>query len=246
ITLHPESQMLYCPVLKVGSTFWRRVLYALDTNTPIHTPYDIPIQKALSAKHANLFSELKTNKVRTEHFLENESLKMMFVREPFTRLISGYIDKIFAPNPYFWSVIGKYIIRNFRVNATEKSKKCGHDVTFPEFIKYVIHSEATNNTARDAHFTPIYDQCKPCEIKYNVVGKMESFLNDTTFIMNNIGFNITLLHARNHSKHNKKQQKLEALTDAFNQISSEDKLKLRKLFLPDFKLFDYESTPAYI
>ena len=54
----------------------------------------------------------------------------MFTREPYSKLLSGYIDKLFAPNPYFWNVIGRFIIQKFRKYPSLRSLECGHDVTF--------------------------------------------------------------------------------------------------------------------
>ena len=54
----------------------------------------------------------------------------MFTREPYGKLLSGYVDKLFAPNPYFWKAIGRLIIRKFRKDPSPESLTCGHDVTF--------------------------------------------------------------------------------------------------------------------
>ncbi|XP_067653897.1 uncharacterized protein [Haliotis asinina] len=181
---------LYCPLLKVGSTFWRRIFYAMRQNATIHTPYDISINKALMSKRDTLQKLLPLNNSSTQQYLK-ESVNIMFVREPFSRLISGYVDKLFAPNPYFWTVIGKYIISNYRKDPSPQSLRCGHDVTFPEFVQYVVDTEARNDPHRDAHFTPTYDQCKPCQVPYNIIGKMETFKDDTAFILNTLGYNVS-------------------------------------------------------
>ncbi|KAK6184905.1 hypothetical protein SNE40_007260 [Patella caerulea] len=190
IEMDTNSHLVYCPLLKVGSTFWRRIFYALRTKTTIHTPYDISIKTALAPNRNR--KTLKDLQVSNDswRYLE-EASRIMYIREPYARLLSGYTDKLFAPNPYFWGIIGRYIIRNFRVNATETSKRCGHDVTFSEFVKYVIYTEEYNKTERDAHFTPAYDQCKPCQVQFNIIGKMETFIQDTSYVMNKIGFNVS-------------------------------------------------------
>ncbi|XP_048251039.1 uncharacterized protein LOC124152609 isoform X2 [Haliotis rufescens] len=190
IEVDTDRGTLYCPLLKVGSTFWRRVFYAMRQNSTINTPYDISINKALMSKRETLHKLLPLNRSSTQQYLK-ESVNIMFVREPFSRLISGYVDKLFAPNPYFWTVIGKFIISNYRKNPSPQSLRCGHDVTFPEFVQYVVDTEARNDPHRDAHFTPTYDQCKPCQIPYNIIGKMETFKDDTAFILNALGYNVS-------------------------------------------------------
>lgn len=102
----------------------------------------------------------------------------MFVREPFERLLSGYADKLYSPNAAYWNFIGRYIVPNFREKPTNLSLECGHDVTFEEFVKYFIYSQNTNEH-RDAHFVPSFEHCRPCEIEYDYIGKMETFKEDT-------------------------------------------------------------------
>ncbi|XP_046554987.1 carbohydrate sulfotransferase 8-like [Haliotis rubra] len=141
IEVDTDRRTLYCPLLKVGSTFWRRIFYAMRQNATINTPYDISINKALMSKRETLQKLLPLNSSSTQQYLK-ESVNIMFVREPFSRLISGYVDKLFAPNPYFWTVIGKFIISNYRKDPSPQSLRCGHDVTFPEFVQYVVDTEA--------------------------------------------------------------------------------------------------------
>ncbi|KAK7461998.1 hypothetical protein BaRGS_00038580, partial [Batillaria attramentaria] len=112
-------------------------------------------------------------------------------REPYAKLLSGYVDKLFAPNPFFWSAIGKHIIQNVRPDASPKSLECGHDVTFPEFIKFVLESERTGKFKRDKHFVSSFDQCKPCNITYDIVGKMETFPQDAGLVLAQLGFNLS-------------------------------------------------------
>ena len=190
---------MYCPLLKAGSTFWRRVFYAVRSGRTIKTPYDVTVEKALGGKPLTLGRAYAVNST-SRHLFLHDALKVMFVRDPYSRLLSGYVDKLFSPNPYFWNMVGKYIIANFRENPSPHSLKCGHDVTFQEFIKYVIFTEANNDTHRDAHFTPAYDQCKPCEIHYNVIGKMETFKQDVAFIFSNMGYNVSKNTLRDWAK----------------------------------------------
>lgn len=109
----------------------------------------------------------------------------MFVREPYERLMSGYVDKLFSPNAAYWNFIGRFIVKNFRKNPTNHSLNCGHDVTFPEFVQYFIHAQ-TANQRRDAHFVPSFEHCRPCEIEYDYIGKLETFKEDTFHILKDL------------------------------------------------------------
>ncbi|XP_055872583.1 uncharacterized protein LOC106051645 [Biomphalaria glabrata] len=190
IEINKNSNYLYCPLLKVGSTFFRRVFYTMRERKQLLNPYIVPINQALGAKRMVLEQILPLHSQATQAFL-NGSTSVIFVREPFSRILSGYVDKLFAPNPYFWSQIGKHIISKYRPVAKIRQLMCGHDVTFAEFIEYLIEGELTNDTHRDAHFTPTYDQCKPCQINYTVVGKMETFQTDVAFTLAQLGYNVS-------------------------------------------------------
>jgi hypothetical protein len=90
---------------------------------------------------------------------------------------------MFSTNPFFWDVFGTHTIEHFRPNASNHSSVCGHDVTFAEFVKYVIRAE-DKNIYQNEHFTPSFDQCSPCHIKYDIIGKMETFKQDIVYILN--------------------------------------------------------------
>lgn len=110
--------------------------------------------------------------------------KFIIVRNPFERLFSGYIDKIFSLT---LSHIVKQIVLTQRLNATYNSSQCVHDVTFAEFVKYFIQSERTKNH-RDRHFIPMYDHCKPCQIGYDYIAKLETLEKDTLYILKQLNF----------------------------------------------------------
>ncbi|XP_069125750.1 carbohydrate sulfotransferase 11-like [Argopecten irradians] len=185
ITIHPPSEnltivynkvhkLIYCEVPKIGSTFWLRFIHLLKQNKTA-SPFAIKPHSVISLKVKEKFTYRDLT-------LEN-STRFLFVRNPYNRLFSAYIDKLFSPNPYFWSSLGKYIIKTFRHHQS----RCGHDVTFHEFLQYAVHSETTHKQQNN-HVTSIWQLCSPCHtnIKYNIIGKMETFKDDTNFILDDL------------------------------------------------------------
>jgi hypothetical protein len=119
--------------------------------------------------------------------------KFMFVRDPYARLWSAYLDKLYLPD--FWRLHGKDITK-FRPNPSDHSKTCGNDITFGEFLTYVVSSVRPVND----HWHPIYKICGPCHTDYDAVGKLESVTNDAKFILHQNGLD-SIMDGYNASSH---------------------------------------------
>ncbi|XP_060067516.1 carbohydrate sulfotransferase 11-like [Ylistrum balloti] len=178
-----KHRILYCAMEKVGSTFWRRLWQIMAGLSSAQNPYDIPAGGALGGGQET-FRNIYFDEIYT---MISNYRSFIITRHPFYRLFSGYVDKLFSPNPSFWKGLGTYIVTNFREEKRKDETICGNDVTFKEFVKYFIHSE-THNTHRNGHFLPMHDHCRPCQVKYDVIGKMESFVDDTLYIVKSLGF----------------------------------------------------------
>lgn len=158
-----------CIIWKIGSTLIRR-LYMMKTSLEfrnITNPYDIYFGKVYPLKPT----------------LSNDGLKIrfMFARDPYKRLVSGYVDKLLAPNPVYWRLIGIPAIIKTRLTPSTNSLRCGHDLTFSEYVRYVIMAMDPKQKAviPDGHFDRMTSLCRPCSVKYDFVGKMESFAGDS-------------------------------------------------------------------
>ena len=211
--IQPDNRhkLVYCGIEKAGSTFWRRFLQCLN-NRRVQSPYQIKPER-VAENHTDI-QNIKL--VRILETLQSYT-KFTFVRNPYTRLLSGYVDKIYSPNPVYWRIGSKAI----RVARGIKFH-CGHDVTFKEFVEYLIQTQYYY-LDRDEHFIPGHDLCIPCQVHYDFIGKMETFANDTFHILEKLNLTQYLPHLQNFQK----QSALDAIYDASQAyIAFRDKASL--------------------
>ncbi|XP_070205479.1 uncharacterized protein [Littorina saxatilis] len=186
-TFWPSSnvRVRYCPIQKTGSTTWANLLKAIrQQRTQRHKVFSADGFHSNENKTALNAAAMKYSRTKAANNSSSslQEVSFVFVRKPYSRLLSAYVDKLFAPNTLFWTKTGKYVIKNFRDNPSAQSLRCGHDVTFPEFIRYVIHAQETG-AHRDGHFVPTHDHCDLCEKKYEYIGHLETLGEDMPFLL---------------------------------------------------------------
>lgn len=199
IQINEATKIIYCGIEKAGSTFWRRFFQYLNKRI-VQSPYNIKPEK-VAENHVDI---RKTNLVKLLGLLQL-STKFIFVRNPYTRLLSGYVDKIYSPNPYYWK-LGAKAVRHARKIETP----CGHETTFKEFVDYIIHAH-DRKLERDEHFIPGHEMCIPCQIQYNYIGKIETFIGDTFYILEKLNLTQYLPYLKDFKK--------QSISDAIYDVS---------------------------
>ncbi|CAC5381903.1 CHST11 [Mytilus coruscus] len=169
-----KYNVTFCRVPKGASTFWTRLLVCLERDL-----WKPPFVFKPNDGSVKLKGDFHKFSVQKAYEIVKDTKNLMFSRNPFSRVFSFYVDKLFSPNPYYWNSLGVGITKRSRGNAT-----CGHDVTFNEFVDYIIN---TPSKMRDYHIIPTNDVCRPCNINYHFIGKMENFENDVSRILKEIG-----------------------------------------------------------
>lgn len=182
-----SHDIFYCSIEKSGSTFWRRILQVIQKGGDIHDPL-----KDLSLGAAYGLKSMKGEDIRLIRCMMSQQGKrnIVFVRSPYTRLFSGWLDKLYSTNTYYWNW-GKKIIAAERTNPSNESLECGHDVKFSEFVHFVVKDVKKAKCGVDGHFSPSYRHCLPCGLPYNFIGKYETLKEDTLYLLEK--FNLTHL-----------------------------------------------------
>ena len=158
--------------------------------------------------------------------------KAMFVRHPLERLVSGYRNKVlvrkgnFKENP-------DNIKKAYRTNVSEEMDP---DVTFNEFLRYFV--EYPHNL----HWESYGKICKPCTIKYDFIGRYETYERDlATLLM--MYSNLTYSEAKSEVLHragSKGNSSAELATKYMNNAPQSLRDQVYQLLKNDFNLFDYK------
>ena len=162
------TRLQWCQVPKVGTSFIK-----------------FQMQQELKS-----WKSLHQNEIK---LIDKQNRKsFVFVREPYSRLISAYLGKVVTA-PTWWRHLGQRVMKmsgalNSKSNWAEK---CAIYATFEDFIKYFIASENTGS-GRDWHIIPIHDQCGLCQYNYTFIGHLETFTEDLDFILRSVNISINI------------------------------------------------------
>lgn len=183
-------KIVYCPVEKVASTFWKRTLYALMSSGETQSPFMVKIPGRKTLILYQTFRQ-KFDKSDLDIF-RSMAESLLVVRNPYDKLFSAYMDKLFHPNFMFWKAYGeriKQVIRKYKNPNSDLI--CGNDVTFSEYVKYILYAHK-ENIDLNPHFTSISKHCDPCLTKYTYISKMETLKSDFEYIVGHWNRNFKL------------------------------------------------------
>jgi len=174
-----------------------------------------------------IISERKTSKCINDYTL------ITLCRNPYNRLVSGYLDKFCSSN-FFLLPFCKKVMDFYKRDMKDERR-----VSFAELVYYILLQEPKS---LDDHFKP---QTLLFNINYkNNIFKMENVGEYNNFIKNKLNFKNQLI---NYNKvilnHNPKKINLES------KVMKEHYLFFKKLkesnCVPEYKLF-YNSTIQYL
>lgn len=137
---------------------------------------------------------LRFNATNPPAFLENR-FRFMFVRDPYSRLWSAYVDKFLLPN--FWKMYGWRIVQRRPWNHTA-DERCARNISFSEFLDYVT---STAPGSLNEHFAPYRLLCSPCVFRPHVIGKMETFGEDARYVLQQLNLSRFASEFSSYDKH---------------------------------------------
>lgn len=212
----------------------------LNSDGTYRDPLAIPANEAHVATNFHTLSEFSAPEINRRL---RSYLKFVFVREPFERLVSAYRNKFTRSyNAAFHRRYGTKIIRRHRLNPAPEALEKGDDVSFAEFIHYLVDPRTRREEPYNEHWERVYSLCHPCLIRYDIVGKYETLEEDAEAVLRLAGVDEGLRFPTS-GKSTRTNSNMAA--HFFKRVSPYLKNKLYDLYQMDFLLFNY-SRPGYL
>ncbi|XP_018095974.1 carbohydrate sulfotransferase 8 isoform X2 [Xenopus laevis] len=233
IFVEDKHKLLYCEVPKAGCSNWKRVLMVL--NGLASSTKDIHHN---TVHYGNYLKRLDSFDRNGIFYRLNTYTKMIFVREPFERVVSAFRDKFEHANNYYHPVFGKAIISKYRRNATKEALWTGSGVHFTEFIQYLL--DVHRPVGMDIHWDHVSRLCSPCLIDYDFIGKFESMEEDADFLLHLIGAPKNLTFPRFKDRHSNEERTTNKITQQyFAQLSPTERQRTYDFYYMDYQMFNY-------
>ena len=168
---------------------------------------------------------------------------LVFVRNPFIRALSAYRDKFQSTRSTDYNYVRdlyqkKILAYRNRLNVDSRYPKNSVGVTFSEFVKFL--SDQRQRSHYDEHWAPMSEICFPCQMKYDIIGKLETFETDSRFILNKLGTPELLDVALRRPPQTTHSSESLQIQQYFKTLSKEDIEGLRHRYADDFGLFGYD------
>ncbi|XP_055001503.1 carbohydrate sulfotransferase 8 [Sorex araneus] len=233
IFVEDQHRVLYCEVPKAGCSNWKRVLMVLAglASSTADIQHDT-VHYGGALRRLDTFS-----RHGILHRLSTYT-KMLFVREPFERLVSAFRDKFEHPNSYYHPVFGKAILARYRANASREALRTGEGVRFPEFMQYLL--DVHQPVGMDIHWDHVGRLCSPCLIDYDFVGKFESMEDDANFFLRLIHAPPNLTFPRFKDRHSQEARTTAPIARRyFAQLSAVQRQHAYDFYYMDYLMFNY-------
>ena len=172
----PKYNFSYCKVPKVGCSFWTQIFEVLQNGSQVaRSVFKVPrpyIHRLLSPQYRLEFDSSE----------RVGSPSVLTARDPYTRLYSAYVDKIFL-SLFPVEVIA---IKRSQRNTSKNFFFCAKNVTFEEFLKYIVKNTFQGKSL-NRHWAPISSLCDLCNKNVFAIVKQETFAADVEYTLKKVG-----------------------------------------------------------
>ncbi|XP_063803868.1 carbohydrate sulfotransferase 9-like [Pseudophryne corroboree] len=223
-----KYKFIYCEVPKVGCSNWKRIILLLNESLG----FTIDSLRHYNIHSTHLLIKLSSYPLSIQKQLLENYTKVMITRDPLERVVSAYRDKFIRDKGIYYSkTIANAIKKELRNNSNTTE-----NITFEEFARYIV---LHNPQYTDTHWKPMYNLCDPCQIQYDIIGKLKTIKQDADFILKVIGAPKKLRYPEikysgdPRTNDQIRRQYLETLPPSLFR-------QLQNFYSVDFDMFDYK------
>lgn len=205
IVVSQKLHVVYIPVFKVGTTSMMWQIAYLENNTHVlkHArKQDSILQHFLhdmstDAWKSHALCHMANSNI--SHVLSDPSLlKFTFVRNPYSRLVSAYVDKVFSVaiesreyQRQMYALFGDNVAQRKKANETRPSFEAYVSAVYDVLMSPRTKSNDPNNdifednlSRRDVHWRPQTELVHPDIIPIDFVGRFEHANRDQNVVLN--------------------------------------------------------------
>lgn len=193
-----DSKAMFCWVEKIACTEMKRMFAIHKKILPVESigwawnnsemayKYLYPLYAAHTLANKTLTMASRLHRIANHY-------KMMIVRHPLDRLLSGYLSKMVPhlpstrgefpfPLDVQREIIARYHQKNY--DAWITSQLTQPLITFPEYIQYILDMDFLQ---LNPHFRPMTHICHPCLIRYDFYGNFKTIHSDGFVVAERLG-----------------------------------------------------------
>lgn len=226
VIVDDKHKTLFCYLPKVASGNWKKIFLVLKGEFQ-----DVNDIEPTVAHKESLLKTLGNSTYGEIRKKINSYQSYAVVREPMSRLLSAYLNKIYHDyTGKFYRLFGKKIAKYSKDIGDRKEQ---HKISFPEFVEFL--TKAPVKEAFEIHWERMHKLCNPCLINYTIIGKYENLLSDAQDIIESIVRKTSILFPTYTSV----QDTTSLMEEYFSQITETQLERLLSLYELDYFLFDY-------
>lgn len=182
IIVSEVSRIMFCPIPKAANSNWKYLIRKWE---------GLPDYADLPTAHSPLKSGLRyltdySVPEAEQLLLDPTYFRFVFVRDPYLRLVSCYMDKFRNEDP-------EYVRREYRAFLAQLfGWRYARDVDIehaprPSFRAFVDELEKHSPATMNAHWMPQTFHCGIGVVPYDFVGRMENLQEDARQVFDRIG-----------------------------------------------------------
>ena len=225
-----EYKIIFCYLPKVACTsfkcFFRKILGHkdwLDAARAHAEPPESDIPR---------LSDLDVSTAR-EMLADSAWKKIVFVRNPYTRIVSAYINKFMECDSQFLDIYRRVALGIYaKIGEDAVADGDPRQLTLDQFVKYL--GMERDDLAMDDHWIPQSTIALPGQISYDFIGRFENLSLDLRSCSAQSGLVFELPSTRDT-----KFASVEADRRSITMLSDSHRETIRARYASDFELFGY-------